>query len=521
MKTRIRLLFLATSITVAVPTISYAAIGDSPQHPLVVAFQGGAVTLDPIMRSENTAYSWQREIFDTITVRNRHGHVEPRIALRWKNLTPLSWKLVIRSGVKFQNGSKLTLADVGESILDAADNPKSQMRAYVGDVKGYKVVGPHAIKVTFTQPDPFFPTHLANVPVMPESLIKKEGRAKFDQDPIGTGPYQFVSWQADDHLVLKAWSGFWGKSPAFKYVKFVAIPNNATRVSSLLSGQVQVAEKVLPQDFERIKSSGKAYVTVAPGERTMYLAMDDWRKTGSPGLPAGHKNPFLSKKVREAVSLAINRKLLNEKIFNGSMTVADQFMPSSMEGYNKARSRIPYNIKKAKSLLAQAGYAHGFKVRLDAPNDRYLYDSLVAQALGGMLSNIGITVDVNAIPKAVFFPNLDRGKFTMYYAGWGNTDPISTYDALFHCRNSSKGYGQVNREHYCDHKVDHIMARAASTFDTPKRQQLERKAFRIADTKDYAYIPLYYQNVIAGVAKNVGWKSRPDELILAWQMSRR
>ncbi|HYW76165.1 MAG TPA: ABC transporter substrate-binding protein [Gammaproteobacteria bacterium] len=521
MKIHSRFLFVVASMTLLVPVLAYGAVGDSPQNPLVVAFQGGAVTLDPIMRSENTAYSWQRHIFDTVTIRNRHGKVEPRIAVSWKDLTPLSWKLVLRKGVEFQNGTKMTAADVGKSIVDAADNPKSQMRAYVGNVKGYKVLGPHTIKVTFTHPDPFFPTHLANIPVMPEQLIKKEGRSKFDQHPIGTGPYKFVSWQADDHLVLKAWSGYWGKPPVFKNVKLVAIPNNATRVSALLSGQVQVAEKVLPQDFARLKSSGKAYVTVASGERTMYLAMDDWRKTGSPGLPAGQKNPFLSKKVREAVSLALNRKLLNEKIFKGSMTVADQFMPASMEGYAKDRKSIPYNIKKAKALLAQAGYPHGFKVRLDAPNDRYLYDSLVAEALGGMLGKIGITVNVNAIPKSVFFPNLDKGKFTMYYAGWGSTDPISTYDALFHCRNNKGGFGQVNREHYCDHKVDDIMNKAAATFDSAKRTKLEQEAYRIADAKDYAYLPLYYQNVIAGVAKDVTWKSRPDELILAWQMGRK
>lgn len=521
MKNRNRLLLVFASITVAIPAISYAAVGDSPNNPMVVAFQGGAVTLDPIMRHEATAYSWQREIFDTVTVRNRHGQVEPRIATSWKDLTPLSWKLVIRSGVDFQNGTKLTPADVGESIMDAATNPKSEMREYVGDVQGYKVIGPHSIKVMFTHPDPVFPTHLAHVPVMPEQLIKKEGRAQFASHPIGTGPYQFVSWQADDHLVLKAWSGFWGKAPAFKYVKFVAIPNNATRVSALLSGQVQVAEKVLPQDFARIKSSGKAYVTIAHSERTMYLAMDYWRKMHSPGLPSGQKNPFLSPKVREAVSLAINRRLLNQKIFNGTMTVANQFIAPSIEGYSDKRKPIPYDIQKAKALLAQAGYPHGFRVRLDAPNNRYLYDSLVAQALGGMLGQIGITVDVNAIPKAVFFPNLDAGKFTMYYAGWGMTDPISLYDALFHCRNKTKGFGGANREHYCDPRVDHMMGRVASSFNKAKREGLERKAFAIADTKDYAYIPLYYQNVIAGVANDVKWQSRPDELIFAWQMSRR
>lgn len=514
------LFFLVTFVCVPVASAS-AQIGDSSDNPLVIAFQGGAVTLDPIMRSESTAYSWQRHIFDTVTMRNREGKVVPRIAVAWKNLSPLKWQLTLRQGVKFQDGTAMTAEDVGKSIVDAATNPKSQMRAYVGGVKGFKVTGDHTIVVTFNKPDPFFPTHLSNVPVMPEKEISQEGRAAFANHPIGTGPYKFVSWLADDHLVLKSWKGFWGKPPAFKYVKLVAIPNNATRVASLLSGQVQVAEKVEPTDFARVKRSGKAYITSAAGERTMYLAMDYHHKRNSPGMPDGGKNPFMQPAARKAIDLAINRKLINQKIFSGKMTVTHQFLPASIEGHAPDVKSPSTSPEEAKKLLAKVGYPNGFKVRLDAPNDRYLYDSLVAQALGGVLGNVGLTVSVNAVPKAVFFPQMDKGNFTIYFAGWGNTDPVSTWDALFHCKNAAEGFGHVNREYYCDKKADALMAKASETFDKTKRVKLERKAYAIARSKDYAYLPLYFQNVIAGVSDKVNWKSRPDELILAWQMTRK
>ncbi len=497
-----------------------ARLGDS-DHPLVVAFQGGASTLDPIMRSENTAYSWQRHIFDTITIRTRTGKVVPRIATAWKSLSPLKWQLTLRKGVKFQDGTPMTAKDVGQSIVDAATNPKSQVRAYVPGVKGFKVVDPHTLVVTFSKPDPLFPTHLATVPVMPEKEIRKEGRTAFEKHPIGTGPYKFVNWRSDDHLVLSAWKGFWGQQPAFKHVKLVAIPNSATRIASLLSGQVQVVEKITPSNFARVKGSGKAYITVAPGNRTMYLAMDYHNKKNSPGMPDGGKNPFMQPAVRKAVDMAVNRKLINKKIFGGQMTVAHQFLPKSNEGYNPNAKVIPYAPDKAKKLLAKAGYGSGFKLRLDGPNDRYLYDSLVAQALGGLLGKIGLTVKVNAVPKTVFFPQMFKGNSTMYFQGWGSTDPISTWNMEFHCPNKAKGYGSANHEHYCNKKADALMAKAAKTFDRKKRVALEQKVYGIAIKKDFAYLPLYYQNVIAGVANKVGWKSRPDEMILAWQMTRK
>ncbi|HEU5017333.1 MAG TPA: ABC transporter substrate-binding protein [Pseudolabrys sp.] len=503
---------------IAAATSAQAAPGDSPAERLVVAWQGGATTLDPIMRSETTTFSWQRHIFDLLTMPNREGGVDPRIVTSWKNLDPKTWRLTLRSDVKFHDGSKMTADDVGKSIMDAKQNPKSQVKNFVVNVTGYKVVNPTTIDVSFSAPDPIFPRHLDSIPLMPEALIAKEGREAFEKHPIGSGPYTFESWLAEDHLDIKAWDGFWGKKPDFKYVRLESIPNNATRLAALLSGQVQVAEKVAPADFERVKNSGKTHLTMVPGFRTIYLAMDAWRTTGSAGMPQGQKNPFMDPRVRKAVYQAINVDLIRKKIFNDAVTTATQFIPPHIEGHDKSLKRFPYDIKAAKKLLSEAGYPNGFTVRLDATNDRYFEDSLVAQALGGLLKQVGINVQVNAIPKAVFFPKVNKGDFTMYMAGWGNIDGISTYDALYHCRDLKTGYGHVNREHFCNKKTDAMMAKAAETFDDAARLKLEHQIYDIVDRKDIAYVPLYYENVIAGLSNIVEYKARPDELILAWQM---
>ncbi|MGH7057394.1 MAG: ABC transporter substrate-binding protein, partial [Acetobacteraceae bacterium] len=427
-----------------------AAPGGSAARPLVVAMAGGATTLDPIMRSETPTESWQRNIFDTVTMLSPSGHPLPRIATAWKDLTPTEWQLTLRSGVRFQDGSAMTADDVGRSILDTKNNPKSQFREFVSDVSGYKVVNGHTIDVTFSTPDPLFPTHLSQIPVMPEALIAKEGRAAFERHPVGTGPYRFVSWLPQNHLVLETWKSFWGKTPAFHYVRMEAIPNAATRLAALLSGQVQVAAKIDPDDFARVRSSARAYLNIVPGSRTMYVAFDVWRKTGSEGVKPGAENPFMDPKVREAVAIAINVPLIKEKIFDGAATIASQFSPPNIESYDPSVPPTKYDPAAARKLLAEAGFSHGFAMRLDSPNDRYLDDSIVAQAIGGLLGNIGIKVKVNAIPKAIFFPQMFKGDFTMYFQGWSSTDPISTWEAVFHCRDPKVGLGHTNHGHYCN-----------------------------------------------------------------------
>ena len=516
------ILSLFTSL-LPMAAVSQSRIGDSASNPLVIAYNGGAVTLDPIMRAENTTFSWQRHIFDTITIQDANtGRPLPHIATSWKIVGQNRWRFELRKGVKFQNGREMTSQDVADSIMDTATNPKAQLRYYLVSVASADPAGPNAVIITTKESNPLLPLDLANVPVMPELEIKRDGRAFLDTHPIGTGPYEFVSWLAQDHLTLKTWSGYWGPKPAFDNVKLENIPNGATRLAGLLSGQIQVAEKVDPSDFARVKSSGTSYITAIGGVRVIYLAMDDWRKDDTPGIPGG-KNPFLDVRVRKAVYEAIDVNALRDKIFYGAAVPATQWLGSSLEEHDPSLKRFPYDPVAAKKLLADAGYPDGFTVRLDAPNDRYLDDALVAQAIGGMLQNVGIKVQVNAETKAVFFPQVDKGDFTMYMAGWGPNDPFSNWNAVFHCRDQAHGYGiPANREHYCNPKADDIMLRAGSIFDEKFRVPVERQAYAIAERQDFAYIPLYWEDVIAGVNDHVNWQSRPaDELILAWMMTRK
>lgn len=500
--------------------IAHAKPGDAPDDPFIVAFQGGADSLDPIMRSVTVAYSWQRGIFDTITHQLRNGDVVPRIATSWKNIEPLQWELKIRQGVKFHDGSPLTAKDVGESIMDTRNNPKSQMQVYVSSVKDYEVVDDETLLINFSAPDPVFPVHLTNVVAMPEKLIEEKGRDAFAQAPIGTGPYKLVEWQTDDYLVLEAWDGFWGDAPDFKHVRYQKIPNNSTRVSSLITGDSHVAENIAPSDFDRIEKENGLKITTNPGRRIMFLGLDYHNEENSPGIDGGGKNPFMDKRVREAVSLSIDRGLLANKIFNDAVTEAAQFLPPSSLAFNDELPAIEPNLDKAKALLAEAGYEDGFKVRFDASNDRYLYDSLVAQGIAGFLKKADLSVSVDAVPMTIFLSQrLRKGESSMYMLGWGNSNSLSTWRSVFHCKNPEEGVGDTNFIEYCNPDADALIDQAMETFDDDERNKLILEAYDIAINQDFAYIPLYYQSEIAGLKTDIEWTPRQDGIILPWEFT--
>ena len=508
-------------------TLGYA------EKTFVVAYQGGAVTLDPHMRNETTTLAWQQHIFETPFFYDAEGRVVPVLAEKIEQIDENTWKLYLKKGVKFHDGTEMTAEDVAFSILRAATHKKSQMKGYVGKVSEAKVLDRYTVLIKTKVPDPLLPAHLDHAAVIPKAYFEKVGEEGFNKHPIGTGPYKFVSWLNGDHLNLEAFEDYWGKKPDFKKVRLVNIPNGATRVAALLSGEVDIAEKVLPQDFARVERSGVATVKQTPGVRVIYIALDYWREYGSEGLPEGAKNPFLDPRARKAIYMAIDADAIVKKIMGGAATVAEQFLAPIHEGYNPEIKRFSYDPKAARKILEDLGYGDTngdgwlelptkeggrvpFKLRIDAPNDRYLNDAQIAQALANMLRKIGIQAEVNAVPKKVFFPNMTKGHFTMYMAGWGSMDSINTALSLFHSKDESGLYGRFNRMRYQNPEVDRLIEEAARTFDKKKREDLLKKAMYIAMVEDVAYIPLHYENVIAGVRKGIRFTPRPDEYLHAF-----
>lgn len=483
---------------------------------LNIAYQGGAVTLDPHYRRETVTMNWQRHLFDTITTIDAAGKVKPGIARAWRPEGNDRWVLSLREGVKFHDGTPLTPADVVFSIERALNDPKSQFRSNIQAIKSAKATGKNTVEIITDKPDPLMPLHLSQIAVVPEKYVKAQG-ANWANKPVGTGPYKFVSWLAEDHLNLKSNPAYWGGAPKFEDVKLVSIPNSAARLAALLSGQVQIADKIAPQDVPRVEAANNFYVTQEPSTRVIYLTMDQGNKENSPGVGPG-PNPFANPKVRQAVAYAIDKDLIVKSIMGGFAAPANQYVASITPGYDKNLKGFKADPEKAKKLLAEAGYPNGFDVRLDVPNDRYLNDALIGQAVGGMLKRVGINVKVNAVPKAVFFPQMDKGDFSMYIAGWSGSDGVETLQSQVMCKDAKEGLGTFNRAGYCNPEVDKLVRRASSTFNATERDKLLSQAMRTSLLDDVFWVPLHYEQVVQGVSDKLKWDARGDEYIFAWDV---
>jgi peptide/nickel transport system substrate-binding protein len=482
-----------------------------------IGFQGAASTLDPILRLETITINWQQHIFDSITKTDSNGRVQPGIAQLWTAQGTNKWTFVLRRNAKFHDGSSVTAADLIFSINRAQNDPKSTFKGSVSSVKSMKAIGDYTLEMLTERPDPLLPNKMIGILVVSKKQV--ESNPAWAEKPIGSGAYKFVSWLSGDHLLLEANNNYWGGTPALKQVRLQNIPNPAARVAALISNQVQLIEKIAPQDIARVSSNNGYKVMQAPSNRVIYLVTDVRSSQSTPAVIGITGNPFSNLKVREAMARVIDKNLIIKSIMGGNATPATQFVAPSVPGFDRGIKNPAYNLEKAKSLINEAGYSKGFSLRLDATNDRYQNDALIAQAVGGMLEKIGIQTKVNAISRTVLFPQLDRGEFSAYIGGWASSDLVSTLVSQAMCKNPSEGYGALNRAGYCNKEVDKLILAAASNFNSLERNKLVSKAMRQILQNDIFWIPLHYENVIHAVSSNYNYKARGDEYINTWEIT--
>lgn len=487
------------------------------QTPLfTVGFQGAATTLDPILRLETTTINWQQHLFDSVTRTDSNGKIQPSIAQLWQPSGTNKWTFLLRRNAKFHDGSSLTASDVMFSITRAQTDPKSTFKGSVSSIKSMKTVGDYTLEVSTERPDPLLPNKLVGILVVSKKQV--QGSPNWAEKPIGSGAFRFVSWLSGDNLLLESNPNYWGGAPTIKRLKLQNIPNPAARVAALLSNQVQLIEKIAPQDVARLSANPEFKVSQAASNRVLYLVMDVRSATSSPAVSGAADNPLSKQKVREAVARAINKELLVKSIMGGFATPATQFIAPNVPGFDRGIKNPAYNLERAKALLTEAGYPNGFSLRLDATNDRYQNDSLIAQAVGGMLEQIGIKTKVNAISRTVLFPQLDRGEFSAYISGWASSDVVNTLVSQAMCKNTQEGYGALNRAGYCNKEVDKLILSAASNFNALERNKLVSKAMRQILQNDVFWVPLHYENVIHAVSSGYTYKARGDEYINSWEI---
>lgn len=482
--------------------------------------------LDPHYHNLTPNHQIAQHLFDTLTFQDENQKLVPGLAESWKPISETTWEFKLRKGVKFHDGSPFTAADVVFSLNrpPKVPNSPSSLSIYTRPITEIKVVDEFTLHLSTKAPYPLLPTDMSRVYIMSSKAAKPDVAEGMTTEAlskgeglVGTGPYKFVEWVRGNRLVLAGNKDYWGEKPRWEKVTFRPMSNDASRVAALLAGDVDMVENPPPADMKKLRENPNVKISQAVSNRLIYIHLDSF--TDAPvtvsDVPAG-KNPLKDRKVRQALSQAINRDAIASRIMEGLGQPTADFIPYPMFGTRKDAKIDPYNVEAAKKLLAEAGYPNGFSITLGTPNDRYINDAEVAQAVASQWTRIGVKTKVDAVTRNVFFKNRDEFKYSAYLAGWGAgtgemSDPLR---ALVATPNRDKGMGTTNKGRYSNPALDAVLEEALSTVDDKKREELLQKGSKIA-MDDYALIPLHIEVTPWATRKGLTYRARADQFTLA------
>ncbi len=457
--------------------------GAAEARSITWARTGDALTLDPHAQNEGPTHNLLQNIYEPLVLREHTGKLLPALAESWKVTSdPLVWEFKLRQGAKFHNGSPFTADDVVFSI-ERALQPTSDMKGIISSIEKATKVDDHTVHLKTKGPNPILPDQLTNIYMMDKewaeansTVTVQDYKAQKDNFAVrnanGTGPYSVASREQDVKTVLKLFDGYWGKGQVplgIEAINYVTIKKDETRVAALLSGEVDLVQDMPVQDIDRVQKTQGLKVNLGQENRSIFLGMD----VGSPDLKSDDvqgKNPFADKRVRQAINMAIDREGIRRAVMRAQSKPSGMIIGPFVNGYNEEYGKAPaVNVDKAKALLAEAGYANGFSIAFHCPNDRYVSDEGICQAIVPMLARIGIKASLISQSKTKHFPTLQNGESEFYLLGWG----VPTYDSeyafsfLHHTRGGR--YGGWNSTRYSNPELDKKIEALSSEIDIPKR----------------------------------------------------
>ena len=485
--------------------------------------------IDPHFLYAATNVGYSRHIFGRLVDRDENSRVIPDLAVSWKTLDDTTWEFKLRKGVKFHDGSDFTAEDVIFSIARIPNVPNNP-GTYIGNIRGIietKAIDPYTLIIKTEKPNAILPVKLGNVAVVSKKAVQGKTTADFNSGKcaIGTGPYRFVEYMPGDRYVLTRNENYWGKKPAYEKVTFKIITNSAARVAALLGGDVDLIDYVPPTEVGQLKKRG-VKIAMRPSDRTIFLTCDNTSDkaafvTGKDGNPLG-ENPFKDKRVRRAISKAISREAIASRVMEGLADPIGQTIPKGWFSYNPDIKAEQYDPKGAKKLLAEAGYPDGFGLTIHGPNDRYVNDAKVVQAIAQMLSRIGLAMQVDTMPKSIYFKRFTppEREFSLSLLGWGSSasgDSSHMLQSAVHSTNKAKKMGSWNPG-YANPEVDQAIENAVKVMDPAKREKALQETMAMA-MEDYGVIPLYTQVTVNAMQNKVDYTPRADESTLAMNAS--
>ncbi len=491
---------------------------------LSVALSADVTSMDPHYHNLTPNNNVAEHVFETLVTKDTRSRLKPSLAESWRAVDDLTWEFKLRKGVKFHDGSDFTAQDVVFSLdrVPNVPNSPSSFAAYSKQIIEKIIVDPLTLRFKTATPYPLMPNDMSTIFILSARVAKGAATEDFNSGKatIGTGPFRFVRYAKGDRIEFTRNETYWGAKPAWDKVTLRVITADPTRVAALLAGDVRAIENVPTSDIARIAKSNDLTLYRTVSHRLMYIHLDGNRDRSphvfdKAGKPL-EKNPLKDIRVRKAISKAINRQALVERVMEGAAVTTGQLMPEGMFGYSSTLKTEPYDLEGAKKLLAEAGYPDGFAMTLHAPNDRYVNDEQIAQALAQLLARVGIATRVEAMPSSVYFSRATKLEFSFMLLGWAadTAEVSSPLKALLATFDTSKGMGTANRGRYSNAKMDALLAQALAIVDDSKRERVLQQATEIA-ISELGIIPLYHQHNVWATRKGVTYAARTDERTLA------
>ena len=500
------------------------AVGAAQAATMRWAGANDILTVDPHAQNHQTTHAFLQQIYESLVRYDKNYQIQPALATKWTQISPTQVRFELRRGVKFHDGAPFTADDVVFSITRVM-TPPSNMQSSVQSVKEVKKVDDFTVDLILKGPNPVLLRELTEARIMNKAWAEKNNSLKAQdyagkeenfasRNANGTGPFMLVGWQPDVKLTLKKNPNWWDK-PAGNVdeVVFTPIKSAATRTAALISGQVDFVVDPPPQDLPRMKASPDLKLVEGAENRTIYLGLDQFRDE-LPGAGTPGKNPLKDKRVRQALYQAIDSAGIHSRTMRNLSVPAGTMVAPMVHGWTKQLDEraSKYDVEAAKKLLADAGYPQGFALKLDCPNDRYVNDEAICQAVTAMWTRIGVKTTLQTAPMSQFVSRVMNNDVNAYLFGWGvaTFDALYTLDSLMSTKDGKTAAGVYNGGRISDPKLDATINQIKVEMDAPKRDALIHEALqRVKD--EYYYLPLHHQIRPWAMRKGVDTPHRADD----------